>query len=137
MRIVLDEDYIVKNCGEVKRFPGGPTCTYRRKDIPCICQWSPKVSMTSEILKTVVHTLDVLEIFDRSLGISPTLLLDGHGSRLHLPFFQYVNDSAHLWAVLIGVPYGTSIWQVGYSNEKNGAYKMALARIKKYIISLK
>ena len=93
--------------------------------------------MTSEILKTIVHTLEVLEIFDRSSGILPTLLLDDHESRLQLPFLQYVNDPAHIWAVLIGVPYGTSLWQVGDRNEQNGAYKMALDRIKKDIISFK
>ena len=81
--------------------------------------------------------LDVLEIFDRTFGISPTLLLNGHGSRLHITFLQYVNDPAHLWVVLIGVPYGTSIWQVWDSNEKNGAYKMALALTKKDTISFK
>ena len=110
---VLDEDYIFKSFGEGRRFPGGPACTYRGKKIPCIHQWSPKVSMTSEILKTIVYTLDILEIFDRSSGISPTLLLDGHGSRLQLLFLQYVNDPAHLWDVLIRLPYGTSLWQVG------------------------
>ena len=124
---VLDEDYIVKNCGEGKRFPGEPTCTYRVKDIPCLCQWIPKGSMTSEILNTIVHTLEVLEIFYRSSDISSTLLLGGHGSRLHLPFLQYVNNPEHLWVVLIGVPYGTSLWQVGDRNEQNGSYKMALA----------
>ena len=126
---VLDDYYIVKNCGEGKRLPGGPTCTYRGKDIPCICQWIPKGSMTSEILNTIVHTLHVLEIFYLSSGISPTLLLVGHGNHFQMPFLQYVNDHAHLWAVLIRVSYVTSLWQVRDSNEKNGAYKMVLARI--------
>jgi len=59
--------------------------------------------MTSEIIKNVIKTLDTLEIFDRLTGISPVLLLDGHGSRFQLPFLQYINDNAHKLAVLTGV----------------------------------
>ena len=134
---VDDEDYVLKNMGKGKLFPGGPSCTYRGKNIPCMCAWSPKGSMTSEILKNILKTLDTLEIFDRSTGITPLLLLDGHGSRMELPFLQYINDPLHLWRALIGVPYGTSLWQVGDSAEQNGAYKMALARIKKILVEWK
>ena len=94
---------------------------YRDKVIPYLCQWSLKGSMTSKILKTIVHTLDVLEIFDQSSGILPTLLFNGHGSRLQLLFLQYVTDPAHLWVVLIRVLYDTSVWQLGGSNGQNGA----------------
>ena len=111
--------------GKGKLFTGGPSCSYRGKNIPCMCAWSPKGYMTSEILKNIVKTLDTLEIFDRFTGITPLLLLDGHGSRMELPFPQYINDPLHLWRALIGVPYGTSLWQVGDSAEQNGAYKMA------------
>ena len=87
--------------------------------------------MTADILKDIIATLDTLEIFDHSNGISPVLLLNGHGSRLDLPFLQYINDPTHLWAFLVGFPYGTSLLQVGGSTEQNRAYKMALTRIKK------
>ena len=93
--------------------------------------------MTSDIFKSIVHTLHVLEIFDSSSGISPNLLLGGHGSHLHLPFLKYVNYPSHLWADVVGVPYGTSLWQAGDSNDKNDVYKMVLARFKIYIISFK
>ena len=93
--------------------------------------------MTSEMLKDSVKTLGTLEIFDRSIGITPLLLLDGHGSRMELPFLQYSNYPLHLWISLIGIPYGTSLWQVGDSTEHNGAYKMTLARIKKISIEWK
>ena len=70
-------------------------------------------------------------------GISSTLLLDGHTSCLQLPLLQYISDPAHLWVILIGVPYGTRIWQVRNSNEQNGPYKMALDWIKKALITFK
>ena len=90
--------------------------------------------MTSDILTTIVKTLDELDIFDRSTGKNPFMLLDGHGSRLGLPFLSYINNPLHLWFACIGVPYGTSLWQVGDSKQQNGSYKMALSRIKKEII---
>ena len=71
---------MIKNIGNLKHFPGGPECTYRGKKIPCMCAWSPKGSMTSEILKTILEILDTLEVFDRSNNVTPTLLLFGHGS---------------------------------------------------------
>ena len=132
-----DEDFVVKNMGDGMLFPGGPTCTYNGKKIPCMCRWSPKGSITSEILTDILRTLDAIEVFDRSTGITPVVLMDGHGSRLGLPFLNYVNDPTHPWCVDIGVPYGTSLWQVGDSPEQNGSYKMALARIKKKLIEWK
>jgi hypothetical protein len=58
------------------------------------------------------------------------LLLDGHGSRFELPFQEYITNKSHEWKVCIGVPYGTSYWQVGVSTEQNGCFKMALAKAK-------
>ncbi len=37
----------------------------------------------------------------------------------------------------MGVPYGTHLWQVGDSAEQNGAFKMALIRVKQKVISEK
>ena len=64
-------------------------------------------------------------------------MLDGHGSRFALNFVQYVTDPLHEWAVCIGVPYGTSLWQVGDSSEQNGSYKIELARAKNELIKKK
>jgi len=75
--------------------------------------------------------MDKQNLFDRSDGISPFLLLDGHGSRFELPFLEYILDDAHKWKVCIGVPYGTSYWQVGDSTEQNGCFKMAIAKAKR------
>jgi hypothetical protein len=91
-------------------------------------------SITLERFVSFLEYINKLELFPRIGGLKPFLLLDGHGSRLELPFLQYVYDPNHQWIVCIGVPYGTSYWQVGDSLEQNGSYKMALTRSKKELV---
>ena len=129
-----DDDFMEKNMGEGKHFPGGPTCTFKGKAIPCMCRWTENGSITSQILKEICEHLDELQIFDRSKGVSPFFLLDGHGSRFELPFLEYINNSQHKWCVCIGVPYGTSMWQVGDSKEQNGAFKIHLSKFKRQLM---
>ena len=81
--------------------------------------------MTSEILRDICAELDFLGVFDRSGGCMPFFLLDGHGSRIQLPFLEYANNALHLWCACIGVPYGTDLWQVGDSAEQNGAHNIS------------
>jgi hypothetical protein len=69
--------------------------------------------------------------------VKPFLLLDGHGSRLELPFLKYINNLLPEWVVCIGVPYGTLHWQVGNSAKHNGSYKMALAKSKRELVMKK
>ena len=125
-----DEDFFEKNSGEGKLFPGGPTCLVKGIRVPCFIRWSEKGSMTSEILKEALETLDCLKVFDRVEGRKPFLLVDGHGSRFELPFLSYINDPDHEWVVCIGVPYGTGMWQVGDSKEQNGSYNIAMTNEK-------
>ena len=134
---VRDEDFFKKNSGANKKFPGGPTCTFQGKQIPCLTRWSPKGSITAEILIDILSTLDHYGVFERSQGQKPFLLLDGHGSRFASSFLKYIMHPDHPWAVCIGVPYGTALWQVGDSSEQNGAYKIALARAKEDLIQKK
>ena len=86
--------------------------------------------MTSEILVDICATLDHLKVFDRSNGAMPFFLLDGHGSRVELPFLEYVNHPEHLWCACIGVPYGTDLWQVGDAREQNGTLNMGSTKAK-------
>ena len=44
---VTDTYYFDKNFGSGKLFPGGPTCMFQNKDIPCMVRWLPKGSITS------------------------------------------------------------------------------------------
>ena len=89
--------------------------------------------ISSELLVSFLKKMDELKLLPRMDGLKPFLLLDGHGSRLELPFLQYMNSPDHEWVVCIGVPYGTSYWQVGDSSEQNGSYKMALTKCKKRV----
>ena len=53
-----------------KRFPGDLECTYDRKKIRCMYAWSPKGSMAIKILRNVIKTLDMMDIFDYFVVIS-------------------------------------------------------------------
>ena len=53
-----DDDFFEKNSGKGKRFPGGSTCNFRGKEIPCFCAWSEKGGITAEILVAIFKTLD-------------------------------------------------------------------------------
>ena len=64
-------------------------------------------------------------------------MLDGHGSRLELPFLQYINTPRDHWVVCIAVPYGTALWQVGDSKEQNGSFNIAMYRAKKDLLEKK
>lgn len=50
------------------------------------------------------------------------------------PFVNYINEDNTKYAVTIGVPYGTSYWQVGDSSEQNGSFKMAMTKAKDEIL---
>ncbi len=92
-------------------------------------------SITSEILMQFLKKMDELDLFPRDeYGLKPFLLLDGHGSRLELPFLEDVNNLSNPWVVCIGVPYGTSYWQVGDSLEQNGSYKIAMTKSKQELV---
>ena len=132
-----DADFFEQNSGPGKRFPGGPTCHFNGVDVPCLCRWSTKGSITAEILKDILETLDHLEVFRRDERMKPFLLVDGHHSRLELPFLQYICNPLHLWAVCIGVPYCTDLWQVGDAPEQNGAHNQASVVEKRNIMERK
>ena len=88
------------------------------------------------ILADILRYIDDRGVFPR-LNNNPTpfLLLDGHGSRLEVPFLSYINDPTHKWIVCIGCPNGTSLWQVGDSSEQNGCYKIYCAEHKRKLTS--
>jgi len=86
----------------------------------------------------MLETIDEVGVFDREgTGLNPFLLLDGHGSRFELDFLDYINTAETKWECCIGLPYGTSYWQVGDSSEQNGCFKMALTRAKQELVTKK
>jgi hypothetical protein len=62
------------------------------------------------------------------------LLLDGHGSRFDIDFLDYIAKKETEWCVLIGVPYGTHLWQVADSSEQNWRFKVDLKKAKESVI---
>ena len=126
------------NFGSGKYFPGGPSCTYNGKEIPCATYITEGGGINADILVDVLKMLDKLDVFPRVPGGPvPFLILDGHESRLDPKFLTYINDVGHIWKVCLGVPYATSYWQVGDSAEQNGAFKVLWYKAKKRLVSYK
>ena len=70
-RDASDNDYFKKNFGPGKLFPGGPTCKFLGRDIPCIVRWSPKGSITSQILSICLKGRMEKSHSSFWMGISP------------------------------------------------------------------
>lgn len=120
-----------RNIDEGQNMIGGPNCYVNGVTIPCYYGTSPKASITGEMLKKMLMHIDAHEVIDREDGRFPVLLCDGHHSRYTVPFLRYILTGNNLWKVIIGVPYGTHVWQVADSSEMNGCFKMALAKAKR------
>ena len=88
-------------------------------------------------LVEMLETIDSYNLFPRDNGVKPFSLLDGDESRLELPFLKYINNPADHWIVCIGVPYGTSLWQVGDSKEQNGSFNMSMTKGKQLLLKKK
>jgi hypothetical protein len=132
-----DRDFFRRNSGKGKRFPLGPTCFFRGKEVPCVHSISPRGSIEGQILAEFLGKMGEMNLFPRETHLKPFLLLDGHGSRLQLPFLQYIHSEEHPWHVCLGLPYGTSFWQVGDSLEQNRAFKMNLTKAKRELVHKK
>jgi len=132
-----DEQDVEANSGDEKTYPYGPVCTFRGKEVPCFCCNSESGSINGALLTAMLKYIDDKQVFDCSTGLNPFLLLDGHGSHFELEFLEYINCKESKWEVNIGLPYGTSYWQVGDSTEQNGCFKMALAREKQALVTKK
>jgi len=130
-------EFILNNSGAGKYYPGGPECTFKGKKVPAFIRWHESASITTQILVEALTTLDSYQLFHRTDAVKPFLMLDGHGSRLELPFLQYINTPRDHWVVCIGVPYGTALWQVGDSKEQNGSFNIAMYRAKKDLLEKK
>jgi hypothetical protein len=119
------EEFMRANTGAGKLMPGGPTCMFRDKEVPCYITATPHGGITGEILTDCLRVMDDLDLFPRVAGgPTPVLLIDGHQSRFDLDFLAYIHDKDHLWVVCLGLPHATHYWQVGDSSEQNGAYKI-------------
>ena len=131
------DSFLFDNSGPGNYFPGGPVCEFRGKKIPPFIRWHESGSITSQYLTEALQTLDYFNVFDRQENKRPFLLLDGHSSRLELPFLKYINTPKDHWVCCIGVPYGTALWQVGDSKEQNGSFNIAMSRAKQQLVEKK
>ena len=88
------------NFGKGKYFPGGPTCEFNGKTIDCQVYLSPGGGITAEILVSILKSIDDSGILPRIPGGPiPSMLLDGHQTRLDPLFLAYINDLAHFWFI--------------------------------------
>jgi hypothetical protein len=135
------QEQINRNKGAYRRFPGALTIEFNGIKIPSLVFATKGGGVNEDILVEALEHLDKLNVFPRKEGVpNPTLLVDGHGSRLQPKFVQYVNnlradfspddEADHKWNVAIGLPHSTHHWQVGDSPEENQAFKFH-SRVKK------
>jgi len=89
---IVEPDDIKGNTGTGKVHPMGPECNFHGRKIPTFCCCTENGSITAELLMEMLKTIDNQHVFDRSDGIPPFLLLDGHSSRFNLTFLEYIND---------------------------------------------
>ena len=77
----MDADFFENNSGMEKLYPGGPTCMYRGKRVPCMARFTPKGSIDCSTLLNIVKTIDILVAHDveRAQGVKPMIILDAHG----------------------------------------------------------
>ena len=126
---------VESNVGEGKYMPGGPKCIYNNKVVDCQCYASSSGGITGEILVEILDTFDKMNLFPRlDGGPIPMMIIDGHQSRLDPQFIEYINDKGHRWKVCLGVPYATSLWQVGDASEQNGSAKTEWYREKAKLV---
>ena len=126
-------ELLEQNIGHGGVFPTVPTCVYNGVRVPGYVAFTESGGITGTILTNIFRRLDDLKLFnaERDAGITPFVLLDGHGSRFEVEFLEYINDNEHLWNVCLGVPYGTALWQVADSTQQNGRFKMLLNKKKR------
>ena len=140
----IDPQLLAVNMGPGKVFPGGPVCEYKGKRIPAFVTSSESGGISGVILVEVLKHLDKYGATERKFGDPPPcLLVDGHGSRLSIPFLRYINnldssgkkvpDANHSWNCYLGLPNATAYWQVGDSSQQNGRFKSYIRREKESI----
>ncbi len=126
------------NFGEGKYYPGGLTCKYDGKVVDCLAYTSKNGGITGEILVEILTYFDSIDPFPPVPGgPNPILIVDGHQSRLAPVFVEYINNKNNTWKVCLGVPYATTLWQVGDASEQNGIVKLEWYREKRELLTWK
>ena len=68
---------------------------FKGKEIPCLVRWTTKGGINGAVLVEILQTLDELGVYstEHTEGETPFLMIDGHGSRLKLPFLKHINEN--------------------------------------------
>lgn len=134
------EDHEIElNTGPGKFFPMGPTCHVDGKEISCYCDCSESGSVTGPILKKILTKLDEAGLTERGVDEDgnpyyPALILDGHASRMTVPFLKHVTADETRWRAMLVCPYGTSKTQFHDHEKQNATFKCALSKEKRKLI---
>ena len=117
--------------GEGRALHGLLVCKLWGKLIPDLMCISPKASIFFQILTKALKYLDQLNAFEGHQDVpTPFGLLDGHGSRLHLPLLEYIKsitpNKQSKWIFTLRTPNATDDWQVGDICHHNGFWNMAM-----------
>ena len=96
------------------------TCEFQGKTLSMLSQRREGGGISGEILTNILKRIDASGVLDRSNGMKPFLLVDAHASQFSPEFLKYITTESYPWAVCIGVPYGTHLWQVAAFKELNG-----------------
>jgi hypothetical protein len=60
------------------------------------------------------------------------------GSCFDLNLLEDINNPANPWSLcILGMPYGTSYWQVGDSSQQNGSFKLNIGKAKTLLLTKK
>ena len=90
VNLVFDE--ATTNHEPGKYLPGGTTCIYNSKAMPCATYVSESGGITAYILVAVLTVLDELDAFPCDIRITPFMLIDDHLSRLDPKFLMYISN---------------------------------------------
>ncbi len=119
------------NLGEGKYYPGGPNCMSNGKLVDCLTYASESGGITGGILVEILKYFNETVVFPHlPSGIIPVLIVDEHQSHLDPKFVEDINHEDHRWKVCLGMPYATTLWQVGDALEQNGMVKQERYREK-------
>ena len=103
--------FLLNNTGPGNLFLGGPTCHFKGKSPTChfkgkkiqsMVRFRESGGINSGILTEILGKLDAISIYKekREMGMTPFLLVDGHGSIFELPFLDYVHNPEHTRGLL-------------------------------------
>lgn len=122
------------NCGVGQAMQGGPVCFSRGKEVNSYVGTSVDGKMNCQILHDICKHIDEIGLYDRSNGLSPFMLMDGHCTNIDMEFIDYVNDGRHQWTICCGLPRDTHLLHVAFSDELNGAFKDEFHSLKQRLL---